>query len=101
MLIIKGRRQSSIAYLRKVHTSVKTKAWPLFVVGVTYTVNMLVTYQAKIIASNQAYVSSIKAASVLPVVVLGVLLFHEKVALKQWVGIGCMLAGLAVMAITA
>lgn len=100
MLIIKGRGQSGMAYWRKVQTSVKAKVWPLCIVGVTYTVNMLATYQAKITAPNQAYVGSIKAASVLPVVVLGVLLFHEKVTPKQWIGIGCMLAGLAVMAIT-
>lgn len=75
-------------------------AMPLVIVGVTYTVNMLATYQAKVTAPNQAYVGSIKAASVLPVVALGVVLFHEKVTPKQWAGIGCMLAGLAAMAIT-
>ncbi len=99
MLIIKGRRQSSGAYWRKVHASVQTNVWPLVIVGVTYTVNMLATYQAKVIAPNQAYVGSIKAASVLPVVVLGILFFRERVTHKQWVGIGCMLAGLAAMAV--
>jgi len=101
MLIIKTRRMSSRAYWREVQASVKAKVWPLFAVGITYTVNMLATYQAKITAPNQAYVSSIKAASVLPVVALGVLLFHERVTRKQWVGIGCMVAGLVVIAITA
>lgn len=99
MLILKGRRRSIRAYWRKVHTNVSANVWPLVIVGVTYTANMLATYQAKVMAPNQAYVGSIKAASVLPVVVLGVLLFHERVTRKQWIGIGCMLAGLADMAV--
>lgn len=100
MLIVKGRRQSSRDYWQKVSTSVRANVWPLVIVGVTYTVNMLATYQAKVTAPNQAYVGSIKAASVLPVVALGVLLFHEKVTRKQWIGVGFMLVGLAVMAVT-
>lgn len=99
MVLVKGRRQSSRAYWHKVKTGVQSNLWPLIVVGVTYTINMLASYQAKVIAPNQAYVASIKAASVLPVVILGVLFFHEKVSRKQWTGIACMLAGLAVMAI--
>jgi uncharacterized membrane protein len=66
---------------------------------VTYTINMLATYQAKVIAPNQAYVGAIKAASVLPVVILGVLFFKEKVSSRQWVGIGSMLVGLALIAL--
>lgn len=98
-IIVKSRRQSSRMYWRRVKTSVQSNVWPLAIVGVTYTVNMLATYQAKVTAPNQAYVGSIKAASVLPVVILGVLLFHEKVARKQWLGIAFMLIGLAVMAV--
>ncbi len=98
MIILKGRRQNGRAYWNKVHKSVRANIWPLVIVGVTYTVNMLASYQAKVIAPNQAYVSSIKAASVLPVVILGVLFFREKVTQKQWIGIGCMLVGLIVMA---
>ena len=60
---------------------------------------MLATYQAKVIAPNQAYVGAIKAASVIPVVILGVLFFQEKVSRKQWLGIGCMLVGLALIAL--
>jgi drug/metabolite transporter (DMT)-like permease len=98
MLIIKSRRQGSKAYWQKVHTSVRHNLWPLAIVGVTYTVNMLATYQAKVTAPNQAYVGAIKAASVLPIVILGILFFKEKVIRIQWIGIACMLAGLALMA---
>ena len=99
MLVLRSRRQSSKIYWRTVKTSVRGNLWPLTIVGVTYTINILASYQAKLIAPNQAYVSSIKAASVLPVVAFGILFFHEKVSRRQWVGIGCMLVGLAVMAL--
>lgn len=101
IVILKGRRQNSKAYWQKVQTSVQRNLWPLAIVGATYTVNMLATYQAKVTAPNQAYVGSIKAASVLPIVILGMLFFRERVTRKQWVGIGCMLAGLALMALNA
>lgn len=98
-LITKSRRQSTKVYWQNVQASVRINIWPLIIVGITYTINMLATYQAKIIAPNQAYVGSIKAASVLPVVILGMLFFHEKVTRRQWAGIIFMLIGLAVMAV--
>ena len=99
ILILRSRRQNNKAYWSSVNTSIRKNTWPLVIVGITYTVNMLATYQAKVIAPNQAYVSTIKAASVLPVVILGVLFFKEKVSSRQWLGIGCMLIGLALIAL--
>jgi len=99
MIIIKSRRQDSKTYWRTVRTSVQHNQWPLVIVGITYTINMLATYQAKVTAPNQAYVGAIKAASVLPIVILGILFFNEKVTRRQWAGVGFMLAGLAFMAI--
>lgn len=99
VLLLKSRRQDSKVYWDKVNSSVRKNAWALAIVGATYTVNMLATYQAKVIAPNQAYVGAIKAASVLPVVILGVLFFKEKVAGRQWLGIGSMLIGLALVAL--
>lgn len=98
-IILKSRRQSQRVYWQKVRTSVRLNIWPLVIVGVTYTINMLATYQAKVTAPNQAYVGSVKAASVLPVVVLGVLFFNERVSRRHWIGIIFMLAGLAIMAL--
>jgi drug/metabolite transporter (DMT)-like permease len=98
-VLLRSRRQNSKIYWKSVNKSVQSNIWPLVIVGVTYTVNMLATYQAKVIAPNQAYVGAIKAASVLPVVILGVLFFKEKVSQRQWVGIGSMLVGLALIAL--
>lgn len=99
MILLRSRKQSSRVYWRSVNTSVRSNAWPLIIVGVTYTINMLATYQAKITAPNQAYVGAIKAASVIPVVILGVLFFNEKVSRKQWLGIGFMLVGMLLIAL--
>jgi drug/metabolite transporter (DMT)-like permease len=99
MLLLRSRRQNSRIYWSSVNSSVRKNKLPLIIVGVTYTVNMLSTYQAKVIAPNQAYVGVIKAASVLPVVILGVLFFKERVSRRQWLGIGSMLVGLALIAL--
>jgi drug/metabolite transporter (DMT)-like permease len=99
VLLLRSRRQNSKVYWKTVNKSVRNNAWPLVIVGVTYTINMLATYQAKVIAPNQAYVGAIKAASVLPVVLLGVLFFKEKVSGRQWIGIGSMLVGLVLIAL--
>ena len=99
VLIIKSRRRNTRVYWTSVSKSIKNNLWPLSIVGLTYTVNMLATYQAKITAPNQAYVGSIKAASVLPVVILGVLFFNEKVSSKQWAGISAILIGLVLISV--
>jgi len=99
ILILKSRRKPHKAYWNSVRSSVRNNLWPLVIVGITYTINMLATYQAKVTAPNQAYVGAIKAASVLPVVFLGMLFFKEKVSQKQWAGIACMLIGLALIAL--
>jgi drug/metabolite transporter (DMT)-like permease len=99
MLLLRSRRQNSRIYWSSVNKSVRKNTTPLIIVGITYTINMLATYQAKVIAPNQAYVSVIKAASVVPVVILVVLLFKEKVSKQQWLGISSMLVGLALIAL--
>ena len=99
ILLLRSRRRNSQLYWSSVAKSVRKNTIALVIVGVTYTINMLATYQAKVIAPNQAYVGVIKAASVLPVVILGVLLFNEKVSKRQWFGIFLMLIGLLLIAL--
>lgn len=99
IIILKTRRQDTKIYWAKLHKSVRGNFLALAVVGITYTINMLATYQAKLLAPNQAYVGSIKAVSVLPVVILGVLFFNEKVTRSQWFGIFLMILGLGLVAL--
>ncbi|MDQ3064989.1 MAG: EamA family transporter [bacterium] len=71
----------------------------LLFIGLTYTVNMLATYQAKLIGPNAGYVGAIKAASVLPMMLVGVFFFKEKIVNKQWAGLILILSGLVLLAL--
>jgi drug/metabolite transporter (DMT)-like permease len=72
--------------------------WLLTFIGLTYTVNMLATYQAKLIGPNAGYVATVKSASVLPVMLVGLFLFKEKIIKPQWVGLGLIVVGLVLLA---
>jgi drug/metabolite transporter (DMT)-like permease len=67
----------------------------LIFIGITYTINLTATYAGKLIAPNAAYVTTIKGASVLPMVLVGMWFFQEKVYRAQWFGLALLLTGLA------
>ncbi len=67
-------------------------------IGLTYTVNMIATYTAKLTAPSAGYVGAIKSASVLPMVIIGFLFFKEKIAGIQLAGLVLILLGLALLA---
>lgn len=86
-------------YWKKVRTDVK-KWYPLLLfIGITYTVNMLATYQAKLIGPDAGYVGAVKSAQVLPMMLVGVLFFREKVTRSQWVAVAIIMLGLAALGI--
>lgn len=95
MLIIRSNRNSKFKnYWQDVKQQVfKHKALLLFI-GLTYTINMIATYIAKVEAPNAGYVGAIKSASVLPMTFIGVLFFKEKMHAVQWAGVGLIIAGL-------
>jgi len=97
-LIVKQRQSEYENYWFNLKIGVKNHIWPLVFVGVTYTINMLATYQAKLISPNAAYVGAIKSATVLPLVLIGIFFFKEKVVRLQWVGLILILFGLATLA---
>jgi len=99
LLILKTTSKKSKEYWRTVGRKAKDHAWALVLVGFTYTINMIATYQAKVLAPNQAYVGAIKTASILPIVMFGVLFLREDVSNKQWAGIASILLGLALIAL--
>lgn len=70
----------------------------LLFIGLTYTVNMLATYQAKLIGPNAGYVGAIKNAGVLPMMLIGLFLFKEKIVRIQWYGLAAILVGLVLLA---
>lgn len=98
-VVLRSRRTHYQAYWRTVREGVSKHYWPLLLVGVTYTINLLATYQAKLIAPNAGYVGAIKSASVLPTVLIGIFFFKEKVVRLQWLGLVCILFGLIVISL--
>lgn len=85
-------------YWKTVKSSVHYHKWLLLFIGITYTINMLATYQAKLISPNAGYVGAIKSASVLPMVLVGVILFKEKIVRIQWIGLVLIFIGLVSLA---
>jgi uncharacterized membrane protein len=98
-LIIKTNRTGKYAgYWKRLKTDVFKYKWLLVFIGLTYTVNMLATYQAKLIGPNAGYVATVKSASVLPVMLVGLFLFKERIIKPQWVGLGLVVFGLVLLA---
>jgi drug/metabolite transporter (DMT)-like permease len=98
IIVLRQRQSGTADYWAGLRSSVRQHIWPLACIGVTYTVAMLATYQAKLLAPNAAYVGAIKAAIVVPLVLIGVLFFKEKVSGLQWTGLGIIVAGIVALA---
>jgi drug/metabolite transporter (DMT)-like permease len=97
-LIVRQRPAKYVNYWSNLKTSTRSHIWPLVFIGVTYTVNILATYQAKLISPNAAYVGAIKSATVLPLLLIGIFMFKEKVTRLQWAGVVLILFGLVALA---
>lgn len=99
-LIIKTSKHRYPNYWGNLSKGVTTHIMPLLFVGLTYTVNLLATYQAKLTSPVAGYVTAIKSAAVLPIVLIGVFVLHEKVSKWQWAGLGVICSGLTLLALT-
>jgi uncharacterized membrane protein len=60
---------------------------------------MLATYQAKLIGPNAGYVTAVKSAGVLPIMLIGLFVFKEKISKSQWVGLGIIAIGVMLLAL--
>jgi drug/metabolite transporter (DMT)-like permease len=69
-------------------------------IGFTYTLNLTATYAAKIIAPTAGYVGAVKSAQVLPMMLIGVLFFKERVTRPQLAAVGVMCSGLVLLALS-
>jgi drug/metabolite transporter (DMT)-like permease len=99
IVLATNKTQSFKGYFKTLKGDVTKHQWLLLFIGLTYTVNMLATYQAKIIAPNAGYIGAIKSASVLPMMVVGKILYKEKIEKSQWTGLGVILIGLCMLAL--
>lgn len=89
-----GRQNGTRAFSKDLLKKINLHRIGLLIIGVTYTINLTCTYAGKLVADNAAYVTTVKSASVLPVMILGVLLFSETVRKRQWLGLAIILSGL-------
>lgn len=100
LLIIYTSRSSKYKnYWRQVGKSVMIHKKLLLFIGLTYTINMLATYQGKLLSPDAGYVTAVKSAQVLPMMLIGAIVFKEKILTIQWVGLGLISAGLVLLAI--
>lgn len=97
VVIATNKAQKYQGYWQQVKTDVAKHRWLLTFIGITYTVNMLATYGAKLVGPNAGYVGAIKAASVLPIMLVGLLFFKEKIAGIQWAGLGIIALGIVLL----
>ena len=72
----------------------------LIFIGLTMTLNLFLTYTAKDTSPNAGYVTAVKGSQVLPMVLIGALVFKEKVTKKQWLGVLSILCGLIAFSFT-
>jgi drug/metabolite transporter (DMT)-like permease len=99
IVIATSRTNKYKGYWKKLGSSASKHQWLLLFIGLTYTVNMLATYQAKLIGPNAGYVGAIKSASVLPMMLVGLLIFKEKIIGIQWAGLAIIFSGLILLAL--
>lgn len=93
------RRKKTAGYIRHVGNTVKKSMLPLLLIGVTYTINLTATYAAKLMSPNAGYVGAIKSAQVLPMMIVGIIMFREKVSKQQWYALLLILLGLLLLSL--
>jgi drug/metabolite transporter (DMT)-like permease len=100
VMYLRGQRLHTPAFSKDLMRIAISHRLGLLLIGITFTINLTCTYAAKLVADNAAYVTTLKGAQVLPMMVLGVLLFKEKIQARQWVGLGVILLGLVLFSQT-
>lgn len=86
-------------YFQNTATMVKANLLAFAFIGVTYMINLTATYQAKLIGPNAGYVTAVKAAQVLPMVIIGVLFFKEKITKAEVAGLGIIMLGMVALGV--
>lgn len=89
-----NRRNKSKHFTKQLRTSIVSHKKALAFIGLTMAINIFFSLTAKQTAPNAGYVTAIKGAQVVPMAFIGVFLFKEHVAARQWIGIACITCGL-------
>lgn len=81
-----------------VKASIIRYKWGLIIVGITYTFSLTANFYGKVLAPNAGYITVVRTAVVLPMVLIGALFFKEHVTRRQWIGLAVILSGLTMFA---
>jgi transporter family protein len=100
LIMVTNKTKKYQGHWKQIKFDVTKYKWLLLFIGITYTINMLATYEAKLIGPNAGYVGAIKSASVLPIMLVGLLFFKEKIAGIQWIGLAVIAAGLLLLGLS-
>ncbi len=93
-----GKKEKS--YTKKLQNTIIHYRYPLIFIGFTMAFNMFFTYSAKINAPNAGYVTAIKGAQVVPMVLIGRFFFNEHVAKRQYLGVAIIVLGLVLFGLS-
>lgn len=67
---------------------------PLAFIGLTTALMFLVLFQAKLMSPNAGYPTAVQSAQVVPMMLIGMVFFREKISKLQWLALGIIVAGL-------
>ncbi len=95
-----NKRRRTEKYWSTVVKNVRSNMAALAFIGATYTVNLTATYAAKLLSPNAGYVGAVKSAQVLPMVIIGVIFFKEKIEKLEWVALVAIIFGLIALGIS-
>jgi drug/metabolite transporter (DMT)-like permease len=94
MILIWQRKSKTKTLTGNVRKALRLNKMVVVFIGFSMAFNMYFTYNAKILAPNAGYVTAIKSVQILPLMLIGVFAFKEKVAPRQWCGAMILLFGL-------
>lgn len=92
-LLLQKHRQIP-GYWRRTAANARHYLVVLGFIGLTYAINLTATYQAKLLAPTAGYVTAVKSSQVVPMMLIGALVYREKVTRRQWYGVGFISLGL-------
>jgi drug/metabolite transporter (DMT)-like permease len=97
MILLWQNKTKTKILTKKVYKTLSINKVVLLFIGFSMAFNMYFTYSAKSLAPNAGYVTAIKSVQILPLMLIGVFAFKEKVTRRQWVGALILLFGLFVL----
>ncbi len=96
IMLIRQQHTKTKYFTKKLEKTIGEHKLALAFIGLTMAFNLFFTYWAKSIAPNAGYVTAIKGAQVVPLVLIGVVMFKEQVSKIQWFGVSVICIGLLV-----